>query len=210
MQPEQQFGQLYPPHQQFGQLYPHHQQFGQLYPYQQQQIITQPQPLCQHTALANLRDISVVDELERMWKENVLLKKRKKLKGEEVPSKEVLFKRNHTQSHAHPTFKAAGQMALYDRGMSAIAMAILDEDWKKLCAGEIDDKASKELFTKIEKETMLKAREIETQLLGKAKNGKASIKSLAYRLNMCKVEKQRSDKTFDMDKYVLQKVTGEQ
>ena len=145
-----------------------------------------------------------------MWKENVLLKKSKKLKGEEVLSKEVLFKRTHTQSHAHPAFKAAGEMARYDRGMSAIAMAILDEDWKKLCAREIDDKASKELFAKIEKETLSKVREIERQLLGKAKNGRASINLLARRLNTCKVEKQKSDKTFDMDKYVLQKVTGEE
>ena len=143
-----------------------------------------------------------------MWKEDVLLKKSRKLEGEEVLSKEVLFKRTYTRLHAHPTFKAAGQLAEYDRGMSVVAMAISDEDWKELCAGELDDKASKELFTKIEKQTMLKAGEIEIQLIGKAKKGKASIRSLGSRLNKCKVGKQKSDKTFNMDEYVLQKAVG--
>jgi hypothetical protein len=155
-----------------------------------------------------LGGISVADELERMWEKDVLLKKSKELEGGEVLSKEVLFKRIHTQSHAHPTFKAAGHMAAYDKGMSVVAMAISTEDWKKLCAGEINDKASKELFTKIEKETMSKVCEIERQLSGKAKKGKASIRSLGLRLNQCKVEKKKSDKTFDMDKYVLQRVLG--
>ena len=101
--------------------------------------------------------ISVAEELKRMWNANVLSKKSEELEGEEVLSKEVLFTRTHTQSHTHPVFKAASEMANYDRGMSFVAMAISDEDWKKLCAGELDDKASRELFNKIQKETMLTA-----------------------------------------------------
>ena len=188
------------------------QQFGQISPQQhQQQIGAQPQPILQHIASEKLGEISVAAELERMWKANVLLSKSKELEGEEVLSKEVLFKRIHTQSHAHPTFKAAGQMSRYDLGMSFVAMAISDEDWKKLCAGELDDKASRELFTKIEKETMLKACEIEGEMIGKAKvRSRASIRSLGNRLRKCRVCKQKSDKTFDMDEYVLQKVMGKQ
>ena len=95
--------------------------------------------------------------------------------------------------------------------MSFVAMAISDEDWKKLCTGELDDKASRELFTKIEKETMLKACEIEGEITGKAKTrSRASIRSLGRRLYKCRVCKQKSDETFDMDEYVLQKVMGKQ
>ena len=186
------------------------QQFGQIFPQQQQQQIgTQPQPILQHIAFKKLGKITVVDELERMWKEDVLLKKSKELDGEEVLSKEVLFRRAHTQLHANPTFKAAGQMAAYEKGMSFVAMAISDEDWKKLCAGELDDKTSTELFTKIEKETLLKACEIEGEMIGKAKaRSGASIRSLGCRLDKCRVYKQKSDKTFDMDEYVLQKTWG--
>jgi hypothetical protein len=64
-------------------------------------------------------------------------------------------------------------LAKYDAGMIFVALALSDsdsdDDWKKLCAGELDHQAKRQLFAKIEKETMLKACEIEMQLVGKAK-----------------------------------------
>ncbi len=157
--------------------------------------------------------ISVAAELERMWDENVLVKKSKELEGEEVLSKEVLFSRIHTQLHAHPIFKAASAMANYDRGMSFVAMAISDEDWKKLCAGELDDKARRELFNKIEKETMLTACETERTMLvsGKAKEkSQPTIHSLGTRLKDCETDRKKINKTFDMHEHVLKKATGKQ
>ena len=65
-----------------------------------------------------------------MWNANVLSKKSEELEGEELILK----------LHAHPVFKAASEMTNYDRNMLFVAMAISDEDWKKLCAGELDDR----------------------------------------------------------------------
>ena len=38
------------------------------------------------------------------------------------------------------------------------------DDWRKLCTGELEEQQSRHLFTKIQKDTMLTACEIERQL----------------------------------------------
>lgn len=157
--------------------------------------------------------ITVEEELERMWNERVLSKKREELNGAEVPSKEVLFTRIHTDVHGNPTFKAGSEMSKYDAGMSFVAMAISDNDWKKLCTGELDDQTSRQLFNTIQKDTMLTACELERQFLksGKAKeNSQPTIHSLGTRLKACAKDKKETDKTFDMNDYVLRKATGKQ
>jgi len=154
--------------------------------------------------------IKVSTELERMWDEKVLVKKSQELEGrEEVLSKEVLFTRSHTGVHGHPTFKQNSDLAKYDAGMIFVALALSDsdDDWKKLCAGELDDQAKRQLFAKIEKETMLKACEIEMQLVGKAKEGsKATVHSLGSRFKDMVKKKKKTDKEFDIDDYVRRKL----
>lgn len=74
-------------------------------------------------------------------------------------------------------------MSKYNAGMTFVALAVSDDDWKKLCAGELDDLASRQLFKKIEKETMVRACEIERQLTDRAKEkSKPTVHSLGTRL----------------------------
>ena len=102
-------------------------------------------------------------------------------------------------------------LAKYDAGMIFVALALSDsdsdDDWKKLCAGELNDQAKRQLFAKIEKETMLKACEIEMQPVGKAKEGsKATVHSLGSRFKNMVKKKKKSDKEFDIDDYVRRKL----
>ena len=151
--------------------------------------------------------ITVKMELERMWKEKVLTKKSEELNKEEVLSKEVLFKRPHTGAHMHPSFKQSSEMAKYDAGMTIVALAISEHDWKELCAGKLGSKDARHLFAKIEKETMRKAIELENQLGTKVKEGsKSTVHSLGGRLNAMKNYQKKTNKTFDMDKYVHDKL----
>uniref|UniRef100_A0A7S0TGB4 Uncharacterized protein n=1 Tax=Skeletonema marinoi TaxID=267567 RepID=A0A7S0TGB4_9STRA len=150
--------------------------------------------------------ITVSMELERMWKEEVLAKKSKELKGEEVLSKEVLFKRSHTSLHMHTAFKQSSEMAKYDAGMTIVALAVSDDDWKKLC-GELESKEARNLFAKIEKETMLKAIEIERHIGEKVKEGSSStVHSLGARLNGIKKYQKETNRRFNMDTYVHDKL----
>jgi hypothetical protein len=101
--------------------------------------------------------------------------------------------------HGHPTFKNASELSKYDKGMSFVALAVSDDDWRTLCAGELDDQASRQLFAKIEKDTMLRAREIERQLGDKEKpNSKPTVHSLGTRLIAVAAAKKKTDKTFDI------------
>ena len=94
-------------------------------------------------------------------------------------------------------------MAKYDAGMTIVALAISDNDWKELCAGKLGSKEARHLFAKIEKETMLKAIEMEKKLGTEVKEGsKFTVRSLGGRLNEIKNEKKKTNKTFDMDIYV--------
>lgn len=152
--------------------------------------------------------ITVSMELERMWKEEVLAKKSKELKGEEVLSKEVLFKRPHTNLHMHTAFKQSSEMAKYDAGMTFVALAVSDDDWKKLC-GELESKEARNLFAKIEKETMLKAIEIERQIGEKVKEGSSStVHSLGGRLNGIKKYQKETNLRFNMDNFVNDRLGG--
>ena len=62
----------------------------------------------------------------------------------------------------------------YDAGMSFVALAISDDDWEKLCAGDLDDEKSRNLVTRVQKDTMTTACEMEKQF---KKNGKAKERS---------------------------------
>jgi len=161
----------------------------------------------QETKKMTVGGITVSDELERLWKSKVLVNKSKELKGDEVLSKEVLFTRIHTSVHGHPTFKNASEMSKYDAGMSFVALAISDDDWKKLCAGELEEQQSRHLFTKIQKDAMTTACEIENQLGDKAKPGsKPTVHSLGARLKDVEKMKQKSEKTFDINDYVRRRL----
>jgi len=151
--------------------------------------------------------ITVKIELERMWKEEVLAKKSKELKGEKALSKEILVKRPHTSAHMHTAFKQSSELAKYDAGMTSVALAISDNDWKELCVGKLESKKARHLFAKIEKETMLKAIEMEKQLGTKVKeDSKSTVHSLGGRLNLINNYQNKTSKTFDMDKYVHDKL----
>ena len=155
--------------------------------------------------------ITVSVELERMWNEGVFSKMKVDPEKEEVLSKEVLFTRTYTSVYGNPSFQAIKDMARYDAGMSFVALAISDDDWEKLCAGDLDDQKSRNLFTRVQKDTMTTACEMEKQFKndGKAKEGsKPTIHSLGGRLKACEKDRKKSIKTFDMKDYVLEKVTG--
>ena len=111
--------------------------------------------------------------------------------------------------HGHPNFKANSEMAKYDAGMTFVALALSDsdEEWKKLCAGELDDQARRQLFTKIQKDTMLKACEIELQLGEKEKpKSQPTVHSLGSRLKALTTAKRNTDKQFDINDYVRRKL----
>jgi hypothetical protein len=155
--------------------------------------------------------ITVSNELERMWKEGYLSKMREDLEGEETLSKEVLFMRQYTDLYGHPAFKKGGEMAKYDKGMSFVAIAITDDDWGELCAGKLDDEKSRNLFSRVQKDTMTTACEMEKQFLedGKAKEkSKPTIHSLGTRLSACEKDRKKSVKSFVMSEYVMEKATG--
>ena len=161
------------------------------------------------TKKKSVAGIKVSDELERMWDEKVLVKMSKELEGERVLSKDVLFTRSRTCVHGHPAFKENSELAKYDAGMIFVALALsdCDDDWKKLCAGELDDLARRHLFAKIEKDTMFKACEIEMQLVEKAKQGsKATVHSLGSRFKDMTKKKKNSDRQFDINDYVRRKL----
>jgi len=98
-------------------------------------------------------------------------------------------------------------MSKYNAGMTFVALAVSDDDWKKLCAGELDDLASRQLFKKIEKETMVRACEIERQLTDRAKeNSKPTVHSLGTRLKSAAKKKKEEDQKIDIDDYVARQV----
>jgi len=120
---------------------------------------------------------------------------------EEVLSKEVLFKRPHTSANMHIAFKQSSEMAKYDAGTTIVALAI--SDWKELCAGKLGRREARHVFAKIEKETMLRAIEMEKKLGTEVKEGsKSTVHSLGGRLNEIKNDQKKTNKTFDMDIYV--------
>lgn len=145
--------------------------------------------------------ILVSTELDRIHK--IIVNKSKELESDEVLSKEVLFDRIHTDTHMHPAFKNSSELAKYDAGMTFVAVAISDDDWKKLCAGELNDEENRNLFMKIQKDTMLTAIEWENRLGKSTKlKSKASIHSLGGRFKALITAQKETNPTFDMDTYV--------
>ena len=137
----------------------------------------------------------------------VLVNKSKELEGDVVLFKEVLFKSTHTGAHCHPLFRQSSEIAKHDGGMTFVAVAILDNDWTKLCEGELDGHASRELFKKIEKDIMCTAIEWEHQLGQTVKEkSKATIHSLGGRLKGLKSYQATINNTFDMNEYFQHKL----
>jgi len=93
--------------------------------------------------------MTVKMELERMWKEEVLAKKSKELKGEEVLSKEVFFKGPQTSAHMHTAFKQSSEMTKYDAGMTIVVLAILTMIGRNYVQGSLVAKKQDILLQKL-------------------------------------------------------------
>ena len=114
-------------------------------------------------ATMKIGGIKVVDELERLWKNDTLAVKAATLVDGTVLPKKVLFDSTHDLFvDYHPAFKE-NEQAKYKRAMQLVAMAISTDHWGQLIAADLEDEQMRELFAEIQKLTMEKAFRLEIQ-----------------------------------------------
>jgi hypothetical protein len=160
--------------------------------------------------------IMIKDELERLWNDNIIVKKVKDLKEGAVVSKRMLFDpRSNLFVGSHPAFNS-GEQARYCKCMTVVAMAIGRDDWRlMLNGGEHNSKAGRDICDRIQKNTMNLVVELEVQAgLRKPNQGcnaKPGIHSMGTRFQrVCsRFLKDKTMSQLEIDNMIKRKIEDE-
>jgi len=160
--------------------------------------------------------IMIKDELERLWNDNIIVKKVKDLKEGAVVSKRMLFDpRSNLFVGCHPAFNS-GEQARYCKCMTVVAMAIGRDDWRlMLNGGEHNSKAGRDICDRTQKNTMNLVVELEVQAgLRKPNQGcnaKPGIHSMGTRFQrVCsRFLKDKTMSQLEIDNMIKRKIEDE-
>ena len=120
--------------------------------------------------------VTISKELERLWNEGIIQKRKLAAHGVDVEKKILYDRAQHLFVGHHPAF-AGNEASSYENGMTVVAMAITKQQWDSILEGSLDGHASRLMFASIKKESLETCLQLEVETGLKERGKKCSARA---------------------------------